>query len=150
MVACNVARLLILAAIPILSATGGLRLWQLFVAAAAMGVFTVFFDIAYMAYVPGLVEPDQLLEANSRLQVTWFTAQLVGPGLRGLLVQAVGAAPAVLLDSLSFVVSTITVMSIRHREHVPSSTWRRHLLAEVAEGLRHVFGIPCCAPNFSA
>jgi MFS family permease len=141
MVTCNLARVLILAAIPILSATGGLRLWQLYVAAAAMGVFTVFFDIAYMAYVPGLVEPDQLLEANSRLQVTWSTAQLVGPGLGGLLVQAVGAARAVLVDSLSFVVSTITVLSIRHREPEPSSTGR-HLLAEVGEGLRHVFGIP--------
>lgn len=141
MVTCNLARVLILAAIPILSATGGLRLWQLYVAAAAMGVFTVFFDIAYMAYVPGLVEPDQLLEANSRLQVTWSTAQLVGPGLGGLLVQAVGAARAVLVDSLSFVVSTITVLSIRRREPEPSSTGR-HLLAEVGEGLRHVFGIP--------
>ena len=142
MVACNLARLLVLATIPLLSATGALRLWELFVAAASMGVFTVFFDIAYMAYMPGLVGPDQLLEANSRLQVTWSGAQLVGPGLGGLLVQAMGAARAVLVDALSFLVSTIAVLSIRHRELPALSKGRRHLLAEVGEGLRHVFGIP--------
>jgi predicted MFS family arabinose efflux permease len=83
-----------------------------------------------------------LLEANSRLQVTWSSAQLVGPGLGGLLVQAVGAARAVLVDSLSFVVSTITVLSIRRREPVPSSTRTSSLFTEVGEGLGHVFGIP--------
>ena len=142
MVACNVARLLVLATIPLLSAAGALRLWQLFVAAGAMGVFTVFFDVSYMAYVPGLVEPDQMLEANSRLQVTWSAAQTAGPGLGGALVQVVGAARAVLIDALSFLVSSVALLSIRRAEAVPVTTERRHLLAEVGEGLRHVFGIP--------
>ncbi len=143
MVVCNVARLLILGAIPLLSAAGALSLWELFVAAAAIGVFTVFFDVSYMAYVPWLVEPDQMLEANSRLQVTWSAAQTVGPGLAGVLVQAVGAARAVLVDGLSFVASTVALMSIRRPEPRPSPRLvRHHLLTEVAEGLRHVFGIP--------
>jgi predicted MFS family arabinose efflux permease len=142
MVGCNLARLAVLALIPLLSAAGALQLWELFVAAAAMGVFTVFFDVSYMAYVPGLVAADQMLEANSRLQVTWSAAQTVGPGLGGVLVQAVGAARAVLVDALSFLMSSIALLSIRHVESVPSSTQRRHLLSEVGEGLRHVFGIP--------
>ena len=143
MVLCNLARFLILGIIPLLSAVGALRLWELFVAAAAMGVFTVFFDVSYMAYVPSLIEPDQMLEANSRLQVTWSAAQTIGPGLGGVLMQAVGAARAVLVDGLSFVASTVALLSIRRPEARPSSPGqRRHLLAEVAEGLRHVFGIP--------
>jgi MFS family permease len=142
MVVCNVARLVVLVLIPLLSTAGLLRLWELFIAAAAMGVCTVFFDVSYMAYVPGLVEPDQMLEANSRLQVTWSAAQTVGPGLGGVLVQAVGAARAVLLDALSFVLSTIALLSIRRIESAPTSTHRRHLILEVGEGLRHVFGIP--------
>jgi MFS family permease len=142
MIVCNVARLAILGSIPLLSATGTLRLWELFAAAASMGVFTVFFDIAYMAYMPSLVGRDQLLEANSRLQSTWSGAQLVGPGLGGVLVQAVGAARAVLVDALSFLVSTVALLFIRHRE--PPTSWRGRgrLVAEIGEGLRHVFGIP--------
>ncbi len=143
MIGSNVARLLILAAIPVLSAIGELRLWELFVAAAGMGVFTVFFDVSYMAYVPGLVGADRMLEANSRLQVTWSAALTIGPGLGGVLVQAVGAARAVLVDAFSFAVSTVALLSIRQSEPRPAEAAPpRRLLAEVGEGLRHVFGIP--------
>jgi MFS family permease len=141
MIACNLARLLILVAIPVLAAAGVLRLWELFVAAMGMGLFTVFFDIAYLAYVPALVDPEQLLEANSRLEVSYSGAALVGPGLGGVLIQAVGAARAVLVDALSFLVSAITLLSIHRRE--PATVGERsHLLREVGEGLRHVFGSP--------
>jgi MFS family permease len=142
MIACNVGRLVVLGLIPLLSAVGVLQLWHLFVAASAMGVFTVFFDVSYMAYAPGLVEADQLLEANSRLQVTWSAAQTAGPGLGGVLVQAVGAARAVLADAFSFLVSSIALLSIRTTEPRPPSRPRRHLLTEVGAGLRHVFGTP--------
>jgi predicted MFS family arabinose efflux permease len=141
MVGCNLVRLVILGVVPLLSATGRLQLWELFVAAVALGVFTVFFDVSYMAYMPGLVGPHRILEANSRLQVTWSAAQTVGPGLGGVLVQAVGAARAVLIDGLSFLVSSIALLLVRHVEPPPPPpVQRRHLLTEVGEGLRHVFG----------
>lgn len=142
MIACNLARLLILVAIPVLSAASALHLWELFVAAVGMGVFTVFFDIAYQAYVPTLVGADQLLEANSRLEVTYSGAALVGPGLGGVLIQAVGAVRAVLVDAVSFLVSAVTILLIRRPEQPTVTQRRRHLLREVGEGLRHVFGSP--------
>lgn len=142
MVVCNVARLLILCAIPVLAAASALQLWELFVAAVGMGVFTVFFDIAYQAYVPNLVGADQLLEANSRLEVTYSGAALVGPGLGGVLIQAVGAVRAVLVDAAAFLVSAVTILLIRRDEQPTVTQQRRHLLREVGEGLRHVFGSP--------
>jgi predicted MFS family arabinose efflux permease len=142
MIACNLARLLILGSIPLLAALDQLRLWEVFVAAVSMGVFTVFFDIAYLALVPALVDADQLMEANSRLEVTFSAASLAGPGLGGLLVQAVGAARAVLVDALSFLVSAVTLSLIRHREPSTSPEARTTMVREVGEGLRHVFGSP--------
>jgi predicted MFS family arabinose efflux permease len=142
MVICNLARAAILVAIPVLATAGVLQLWHLFVAALAMGVCSVFFDLAYLAYVLMLVRPDQLLEANSRLEVTWSAGALAGPGLGGLLVQAVGAARAVLSDAASFLVSTGSLLAIRHREPRIAATGRRHMLREVGEGLTHVFGNP--------
>jgi predicted MFS family arabinose efflux permease len=142
MLLCNLARVAILGAIPALAAADVLQLWHLFVAAIALGVFSVFFDLAYLAYVPMLVRPDQLLEANSRLEVTWSAGAMAGPGLGGLLVQAVGAARAVLADAASFLVSTAALLAIRHREPRLARTARRHLLGEVREGLAHVFGNP--------
>lgn len=142
MLVCNLARAAILAAIPVLAAVGALQLWHLFVAAVVMGAFSVFFDLAYLAYVPMLVRADQLLEANSRLEVTWSTGAMAGPGLGGLLVQAFGAARAVLADAASFLVSAASLLAIRHREPRLLTPARRRMLSEVGEGLRHVFGHP--------
>jgi MFS family permease len=142
MIACNLARLLVLVAIPLLSGSGALRLWHLYVAAVTMGVFTVFFDIAYLAYVPSLVGQEKLLDANSRLGVSESAAQLGGPGIGGLLVQAFGAARAVLLDAASFAVSAVTLLSIRHHEPRRRAVPQRHLLREIGEGLHHVFAHP--------
>ncbi|HEV7679372.1 MAG TPA: MFS transporter [Candidatus Dormibacteraeota bacterium] len=139
MIACNLGRIAILVVVPVLSTAGVLQLWHLYVATAGMGVFTVFFDIAYLALVPALVDQDQLLRANSRLEVTFSAATLAGPGLGGLLVQALGAARAVLADAASFAVSVVTLLGIRHQETVHTAE-ERHLLREVGEGLRHVFG----------
>jgi predicted MFS family arabinose efflux permease len=140
MLACNLARAAVLATIPVLATGGVLQLWHLFVAAVAMGVFSVFFDVAYLAYVPTLVRADQLLEANSRLEVTWSAGALAGPGLGGLLVQAIGAARAVLADAASFLVSTASLLAIRQREPRIAHPRRRQMLGEVGEGLAHVFG----------
>ena len=142
MIVCNLARLLVLVAIPLLSATGALHLWHLFVATVALGVFTVFFDIAYLAYVPSLVGQGKLLEANSRLEVTMSAAQLGGPGVGGLLVQAFGAARAVLVDAASFAVSAVAMLTIRHHEPRAAAPSERHLMGEIGEGLRHVFAHP--------
>jgi MFS family permease len=142
MVLCNLARLLVLVAIPALSAAGTLQLWHLYAAAVAMGVFTVFFDIAYLAYVPSLVGHDQLLVANSRLEVTMSAAQLGGPGIGGLLVQAFGAARAVLVDAGSFAASVVSLLAIRHHESRERSQPQRHLLREIGDGVRHVFAHP--------
>jgi MFS family permease len=142
MIACDLSRMAILVAIPLLSALGGLQLWHLFAAAVGMGVFTVFFDIAYLAYVPSLVESSQLLDANSRLEVSFAAASLGGPGIGGLLVQAFGAARAVLADATSFVVSAVALLSIRHHETRERAQPQQHFLREVADGLRHVFGHP--------
>jgi MFS family permease len=139
MIGCNLGRIAILVVVPLLSATGALHLWHLYFATAGMGVFTVFFDIAYLAYIPALVGQDELLTANSRIQVTFSAAALAGPGLGGLLVQAMGAARAVLADAASFAVSVVTLLGIRHQETVHSAE-ERHMVREVGEGLRHVFG----------
>src|SRR5260221_4477508 len=51
-------------------ATHTLRLWHLLVLQFAIGICTVFFDVAYQSYLPSLVEREQLIEGNSKLQLT--------------------------------------------------------------------------------
>src|SRR5438552_7215134 len=49
------ARAVLLALIPILWAAGVLKIWHLLVLEFLVGIFTVFFDVAYQSYLPALI-----------------------------------------------------------------------------------------------
>ena len=46
----------------------------------------MFFDVAYQSYLPSVVERDQLVEGNSKLEITRSAAQILGPGIAGILI----------------------------------------------------------------
>ena len=128
---------------------------QLYVVGFLVGILTVFFDVAYQSYLPSLVARDQLVDGNSKLEISRSGAQLAGPALAGALIQALKAPMAVLVDALSFVASGIFVLTIRKDEEVPvredtaEPTRRRSpftgMRGELSEGLRYVFGHRYCA-----
>jgi len=136
------SRAVLLALIPVLWATGALRIWQLLAIQFVVGIFTVFFDVAYQSYLPVLVERDQLVDGNAKLQLTVSVAQVAGPGASGALVAAITAPYAIVADAVSFVVSTVLMLRMRGREERPPPSPRPRLWAEVKEGLRWVFGDP--------
>ncbi len=133
------------ATIPIAYVADALTIWQLYAVGFLVGVFQVFFDVAYMSYLPSLVERDQIVEGNSKLQISQSAAQVSGPGLGGILVQALTAPYAVLVDALSFVASGLFILAIRkpeERPEVADNDVRTSFWAEAKEGLRFVFGNP--------
>jgi MFS family permease len=139
MVAADVARAAMLLLIPAASLTGGLRMEHLYVVAFITGALTMLFDVAYLSLMPSLVTREELVEANGKIEVTSAAAQVVGPGLGGILVSTLGAAVAVLVDALSFLVSALFLRGIRVTERAPAATSDRLGLAtEIAEGLRAV------------
>jgi MFS family permease len=140
----DLGRAALLATIPIAYAVDALTIWQLYVVGFLFGVLTVFFDVAYQSYLPSLVERDQLVDGNSKLEISRSGAQLAGPALAGVLIQVLKAPLAILLDAISFVVSGLFVLAIRAREEVPEREPGRSPLhgmrAELSEGVRYVFG----------
>jgi MFS family permease len=140
----DLGRAALLASIPVAYAFDALTIWQLYVVGFAVGVLTVFFDVAYMSYLPSLVKRDQLLEGNSKLEISRSGAQLGGPALAGALIQALTAPVAVLVDAVSFLGSGLFVLGIRKKETPPEQGERRSpfagMRAELSEGLRYVFG----------
>jgi MFS family permease len=140
----DLGRAALLGSIPIAYGLDVLTIWQLYVVGFAVGVLTVFFDVAYMSYLPSLVSRDQLVDGNSKLEISRSGAQLAGPAIAGGLVQAITAPFAILVDALSFVASGLFVMRIRKREEVPEREAGRSpfagMKAELSEGLRYVLG----------
>jgi MFS family permease len=137
------ARAVLLALIPILWATGHLQIWHLLVLEFAIGIFTVFFDVAYQSYLPALIEREHLIDGNSKLQLTVSIAQIGGPTLSGTLIGLITAPYAILADAVSFVISSVFMISMRHRENLPrqdAAEPRPHMWPQVKEGLAWVVG----------
>ena len=141
MIWCDVLRALFIGSVPVAAAFGVLAMGQLFAVAFATGLATVLFQVAYQAYLPQLVERASLGEANAKLQGTNAAAQFAGPGVGGLLVQAVRAPYALVADAASYVVSVIALLGIRAREE-PKTPAPSSLRADILEGARYVAADP--------
>jgi MFS family permease len=145
LVTADIGRALLLASIPAAYWLDILTIWQLYVVGFVVGILTVFFDVAYQSYLPSLVARDQLVEGNSKLEISRSAAQLASPGLAGVLGEAVRAPGTVLLDAISFFLSAIFLFRIRAEERSPTRAERQAgpgMKEEVKEGLRWVFGNP--------
>ncbi len=66
-----------------------------------------------MAFLPGLIKREHLLEGNSKFVVSESTSQLLGPGLAGTLAQWFTAPIAIALDTVSFLFSALLLILIR-------------------------------------
>jgi MFS family permease len=142
MVVADLGRMAVLGAIPAAALLHGLALWQLYVVGFLAGTLTVFFDISYQAVVPELVSRERLQEGNSRLEVSRSAAQVIGPGLAGVLVGVVTAPIAILVDAVSYLASAAFLVGLRPRFAVArrpaagSGERRPSIVREVLEGLR--------------
>jgi MFS family permease len=145
LVTSDVGRALVLATVPLAYALDVLSIWQLYAVGFLAGIATVFFDVSYQSYLPSLVKREQLVEGNSKLEVSRSTAYIAGPGLAGTLVELVTAPVAILVDALSFAASALFLFGIRREEQIERPSARRErgaMRRELGEGLRYVLGHP--------
>jgi MFS family permease len=138
----NVGRAVALLSVPIVYWVGGLSIWQLYVVGFAVGTCTVFFDVAYQSYIPALVGREDVVEANSKLEISRAAANIAGPGMAGGLIALLTAPVAVLVDAVSYAISAVLLFGIRKQEETPPRAERRSLRAELGEGLGYVFRNP--------
>src|SRR6059058_4925028 len=70
LIAADAARALALGSIPVAAAVGHVTFVQLCVVAFVAGTLTVFFDVSYQSYLPSLVDQEDLVDANSKLEIS--------------------------------------------------------------------------------
>ncbi|MBI4904337.1 MAG: MFS transporter [Acidobacteria bacterium] len=132
----DIGRAVALAVVPLAAWQGWLSLPLLYMVVSATGLMTVFFDVAYQSVLPSMVKKGELLEGNSKLMMTASTAEIVGPAMTGFLIQLLTAPRAILFDSISFLISSASILWMR----VPD---RKVKPADEPAGWREMFaGMP--------
>jgi predicted MFS family arabinose efflux permease len=139
MIAMDIARAALMLSVPVAWWLDLLDLPQLIVVSLAVGVCTVFFDVAYQSYLPSLVGRGQLVEGNSKLQASLSVAEVSGPAIGGYAAQFLGAANGVLATGLGYLSSAFFLGRIKTVEPAPERHPDPDLRREVMEGLRFVF-----------
>jgi MFS family permease len=131
MIAADLGRALALSAVALL---GVLRLapplWLLALVVLALGTGQVFFQIAYHAWLPDLTGEADLSRATAALEASDAASVLAGYPLAGVLIAAAGPVLALGADSLSYVVSALTLGRVRPKLHVPTAQTEDKLSAE--------------------
>jgi MFS family permease len=138
LIVANLGRAAALLSVPVAYWLDALSIWQLYAVGFTVGIGTVFFDLAYQSYLPRLVERADLVEGNSKLEVSRSAAQMAGPGLGGILVSVLTAPVAIAVDAVSYLLSVVLMGRIRTVEPSAARDERRSLLAELREGLGYV------------
>ncbi len=140
MVAMDAVRFGALASLPVCYALGLLSFVQLLVVAVVVGTADICFRAASGSCLKAVVDPQQLLVANARLESTSWTATMVGPPLGGALIGVFGPVATVIADAVSYLLSALGISAMPGREPRPvrvgSGRGRR---GDVLEGWRCIW-----------
>ena len=140
LVLADVTRAVAIGGIGFLTIAGSVELWHILVLVAFYGTGDALFMPAFGAIVPDIVPSNRLVEANSLDQfVRPLMLRFAGPAVGGLIVTAVGAGPAFLIDAGTFGLSALCILLMRRTARSTRDTaGPSGIMREISEGLRFV------------
>lgn len=109
---------------------------MLLAAVLIAGTSSMFFTLAFNAYMPHLLAPDDRMEGNAKLQAGASAAEIAGPGLGGLLTEVAGAVGGLLIDAVTFIVSAACLLRLRTTPEPRAAAGERPgMFRQLSEGL---------------
>ncbi|HEX5937828.1 MAG TPA: MFS transporter [Actinomycetota bacterium] len=144
LVTLDVLAALAVATVPVAYAFDLLSIGQLFALAIVFGILDTFWDPAWNAFLPRVVVPGRLVDANSKIMLSASATGIVGPGLAGFLIDVLSAPIALVVDAVSFLYSAVSVGGVRSRAGPKPETEQAEdagvtIRRRIAEGLRVAF-----------
>ena len=145
LIATGLTRAALVATVALLTGSGVIQVWHLYVLAFAFGIADAFASPASAALLPSLVSPEQYAPANAMLHGSAELSTLLGPAPAGLVVKHWGLAPAFWIDATSFVGLVLALWRVPDRG-LPSEASARGaeagVLGSIRDGLRYVVRDP--------
>jgi MFS family permease len=128
----------------VLTATGSVQLWQVYVLAFLLGTVSSLENPARQTFVLELVGPDNLRNAVSLNSVLVNVARAVGPALAGIVIATGGMAVCFLLNAVSFAAVIGSLLRLDLAALTPSVPAPR-APGQLREGLTYVRRTPALA-----
>ncbi len=139
---CTQAALGLLALVlGLLTVTGVVRLWMVFVLAVALGTVNSVDQPARQTFVPEMVGRDRVQNAVSLNSVLTNAARAIGPAAAGVLIATVGVGVCFLVNAASFAAVLLALALIRTGALHPAPPAGR-APGQLRQGLRYVRGTP--------
>jgi MFS family permease len=145
MIAADLGRAVLLASVPLAYVLGALTFAHLYVVAFLAGAFSVLFNVSDASLFQTIVARERFVEASSLLNGSRAFSFVAGPTVAGILVHAVTAPGALVVDAFSFLSSGALLGRIRPDEPRPDRERQG-----VTVGLRWIAASPIVRPTLLA
>ena len=144
MILTDIARAAIIATIPLVASFGMLTVWWIYVVGFVHSTLTICFEAGQFAAIPRIVDQEDLVTANGRIQASYSGASVAGPLLAGVLINIMPVSTMMYFDALSFVLSASSLALIKtsFNQRKDEAAKVTNIGQDVIEGLRYVFGHP--------
>ena len=134
--ATQIAPMLLSLVLAVLTLSGRVQVWHVFVVAALLGIVNAFDYPVRQAFVAELVTKEDLMSAVTLNSSMINSARTIGPGIGGLLVAGIGEGWCFLANALSYIAVIVGLFLIR-AESSPRKP-AQHFRAGVAEAFHFV------------
>lgn len=132
---------LLAAGLAVLTLTGSIQVWQIYVFAFMLGLVTVVDNPTRQTFVVEMVGKKDLGNAVSLNAANFQTARLIGPAVAGALMAAVGAGYAFAVNAVSFGAVILGLLAMNRAELRPAPRLPREK-GQLRAGLHYVAGRP--------
>jgi MFS family permease len=125
----------------VLTVTGAVELWHVYLLAFLLGLNNTFENPARQAFVLEMVGPEQLRNAVTLNSVLVNAARAVGPAIAGLVIAVGGTGVCFLVNAASFVavVTSLVTLDVSRLQTTPPTARAKR---QVREGLAYVARTP--------
>lgn len=118
-----------------------LHIEHLYAVAFINGSFGIFNEVAQRSYLPSLIDRDRLLEANSKMAASDSVVEQIGFSVGGFIAQLASAITASIVQTITFAVSGLLILTIRKPEPAPAKPSQRpNIRREIMDGYRFIAG----------
>ncbi|MBV1849992.1 MFS transporter [Catellatospora tritici] len=148
-VSMDAARAIAIASIPVAYALSVLTMAQLVAVTLLLSFADVIFSVGNSTFLPRIVPKAELTRRNSIFSGTNSVSQFGAPALAGLLVAAVGPVVSLVVDAVSYVLSSVILQTLPNPGMQPNKT-RGPIVQEIKEGISFVWRHPVMRPCVTA